>query len=205
MKKIGLLLTIFVLSCVFVISAVATANQGDNDLSYDYFEPKEGTVVDEIEYVIDTENTTVTVNGSEINDGAIVVPATVKIDGVDYAVTAIEADAFASSTATEIRLPNTIETPVQLTGYTGYVFVQLKTPTATAVTGSNVYVKGDYDDDKAVDVGDVIRVLQTLAGGTVTGFPQLSCDVVASEGNAVDVSDVIRILQWLASSSTILD
>ena len=173
--------------------------------SDDYKVPVEGVEVDGVVYAADAEAGTATVAGVTVENGCAIVPEVVVIDEVEYTVTAIAADAFAGIAAEEVRLPNTITTEVELTGYEGYVFVQLGSDTAAYVTGDCVCYKGDYDDDKAVGVGDVIKVIQDLAGSGVEGYAQLACDVAASEGNVIDVSDVIRLLQWLASSSIILD
>ncbi|MBQ9920567.1 MAG: hypothetical protein IJO52_00130, partial [Clostridia bacterium] len=100
----------------------------------DYVAPIEGEVVDGVIYGADTETGKATIVGIEDAE-SVVIPATVTINEVEYAVTAIAADAFAGMTAKEVRLPNTITEAVEITGYEGYVFVQPKTATAAAVTG----------------------------------------------------------------------
>ena len=195
MKKLGLLIAILVLSFSIVTgTAVMAATYGDNDIPYDYFDPNANP--DEPEYEIDDatyaigegENTAVVV-GVTVSNGSAVVPATVTINEVEHAVTAVAADAFVNATANEIRLPNTIITPVtlDLTGFTGYIFVQPKTTTAVAIPitgtqekGPGIYYKGDYNANGETVVGDVISVLQDIAGDGVTGYSALACDVVDS-------------------------
>lgn len=222
MKKLGLLIAVLVLSFAIVTgTAVMAVEYGDNDIPYDYFDPnvtpdvpEDEIVIDDAAYVTGEDENTAVVVGITVENGSAIIPATVTINDVVHAVTEIAADAFANSTAREIRLPNTITTPVtlDLTGLVGYIFVQPKTTTAVAipVTGTleknpGVYYKGDYNANGETAVGDVISVLQDIAGEGVAGFAALACDVVDSENSKVDVSDVIRILQWLASDSTVLD
>lgn len=212
MKKLGLLIAILVLSFSVVAgSAVMAVDYGDNDIPYSYFQPKQEIEVDDATYVSGIDDNTAVVVGVTVEDGAAVIPATVVINDVECAVTAIANDAFVGSTATEIRLPNTINVSVNLdlTGFNGYVFVQPFTTTSTAipVTGtpekaSGIYYKGDYNADNETAVGDVIEVLKDIAGGVeITGYAALACDVV--DNGSVDVSDSIRLLQWLASKETI--
>jgi len=213
MKKLGLLIAILVLSFSVVAgSAVMAADYGDNDIPYDYFVPKAEIEIDDATYVTGIEENTAVVVGITVADGSAVVPSTVVINDVEHTVTAIAADAFANSTATEIRLPNTITTAVtlDLTGFEGYIFVQpvTTTPTAIPVTGTpettpGVYYKGDYNADNETAVGDVIGVLQSIAAGNFTDYQRMACDVVDS--GETDVSDAIRLLQWIAVNTIVLD
>lgn len=212
MKKLGLLITILVLSFSAIIGVAA---YGDNDIPYDYFVPKKEIVIEDAKYVTGVDENTVVVVGVNANgNGSAVVPATVTIGDVEYEVTAISADAFKNSSATEIRLPNTITTPVtlDLTGFGGYIFIQSKTKTAEAISVTNntesvpvpgIYYKGDYNGDGEAGMGDIIKVLQAIAGDEVTGYSALACDVV--ENGKADIGDAIRLLQWTTSDSTVLD
>ncbi|MBQ9922309.1 MAG: hypothetical protein IJO52_08980, partial [Clostridia bacterium] len=182
---------------------VVTSNELTMELLADpYVAPVEGETVDGVIYGADAETGKATIVGIEDAE-SVVIPATVTINEVEYAVTAIAADAFAGMTAAEVRLPNTITEAVEITGYEGYVFVQPKTATAAAVTGDCVKFKGDYNDDNETAVGDVIGVLQSIAAGNFTDYQKLACDVVKS--GTTDVSDAIRLLQWIAVNTIVLD
>ncbi|MBQ9921318.1 MAG: leucine-rich repeat protein [Clostridia bacterium] len=180
--------------------------KGNNEALTDavmHFETSEDEYEAENGVIYKLKNGVATLTATLSADETISIPSTITVNQTEYIVNAIDPSAFSNTDAKAIRLPDTITTAITFADCDAYVFVQKGSDTAAAVSGDCVYYKGDYNNNRAIDVSDAINLLRSIASGTITDYSLYACDVVSD--NAVSTSDAIRLLQHIASPNTALD